>query len=119
MERSWMPTTSGILSIICGAINVITGFIVMIGGSFYSAFMPMMNGIGSVGVGWGIFAAFLGIFIIILGAVSIVGGIYALRRRLWGLALAGAITSVFSWTWILGIASIVIIAMARDQFNRV
>ncbi len=118
MERSWMPTTSGILSLICGAVNVIGGFFLLVGGSMFSMFMPMMNSFNYGGYGWGIFAVFGGVVVIILGAVSIIGGIYSLRKRLWGMALAGAITSIFSPSWILGIASTVIIAMARDQFNR-
>jgi hypothetical protein len=119
MDRAWMPTTSGILDIICGAVNVIMGFAVLIGGSFFTAFMPMMNSYGSGGAAFAIVLALTGIVIIAVGAVAIVGGIFALRRKMWGMALAGAIAAFFSWTSILGIASIVIIAMSRDQFNRV
>ena len=121
MEKSWMPITSGILSIICGAVNALMGFTLIIMGTFASTFMPMMN-IYSTGAGryaFGIFMVFIGIFIIITGALAIAGGIFALRKRIWGLALAGAIASFFSWTWTLGIASIVIIALARDQFHKV
>jgi hypothetical protein len=119
MDRSWMPTTSGILSIICGAVDVFMGLAFLVGGSFFSAFMPMMNGNGSGRVAFGIIAAFIGIVIIAVGALAIVGGIYALRRKMWGMALAGAIASFFSWTSVLGIASIVIIAMSRDQFYKI
>jgi hypothetical protein len=40
--------------------------------------------------------AIMGIPMIILGVVAIVGGIYALKRRIWGLALTGSISVPFS-----------------------
>ena len=105
MERTWKPTTAGILCIIAGVIGVISGLTVAIlggiGGSFFG-----MAWMGAIGVP-----------LIVSGIVAIVGGIYALRRRIWGLALAGAICAVFSGYLILGILAIIFVAIGKDEFE--
>ncbi|RJQ37622.1 MAG: hypothetical protein C4555_05930 [Dehalococcoidia bacterium] len=57
----------------------------------------------------------IGVFLAILGIIAIVGGVYTLKRKLWGLALAGAIcgTITFSPT---GIAAIIFVVMGRPEF---
>jgi hypothetical protein len=76
MERTWKPTTAGILCIIAGIIGVVPGIVV-------AALVGSMFSIGLFFV--------IGAPSIILGVIAIVGGIYALRRRIWKLALAGSI----------------------------
>jgi len=58
----------------------------------------------------------LGVFSAILGIIAIIGGVYALKRRLWGLALAGSIcgTIIFLPT---GIPAIIFTAMGKREFN--
>lgn len=51
-----------------------------------------------------------------LGIVSIIGGVYALQRRMWGWALAGSITTAFISN-VLGIAAIALVAVSRDEFG--
>ena len=57
-----------------------------------------------------------GIPLIILGIVAIVGGIYAIRRKVWGMALAGAICALFSVFGVLGILSIIFVSLSRKEF---
>jgi hypothetical protein len=58
----------------------------------------------------------LGIPLIVLGALAMVGGIYALQRRKWGPALAGSISAtVFSP--IMGTAAIIFTAPSRSEFH--
>jgi len=54
---------------------------------------------------------------VILGALAIIGGICALRRRNWGMALAGAIAVIWP-TSVVGIAAVVLNIVARDEFER-
>lgn len=75
MERTWKPTVAGVLCIIVGGLFVIC--------------MIFSIRLGSIVLGS--FSARIGTPLIMLGIVPIVGGIYALRRRVWGLALAGSI----------------------------
>ena len=54
----------------------------------------------------------------ILGITAIVGGIFAIRRRIWGLALAGSICATLSlFTWYLGVAATVLMFLAQKEFK--
>ena len=58
---------------------------------------------------------FLSMIVIAAIAVTIIGGIFAFKRRHWGMALLGSITSIFcSW---IGILAIILIFVAKNQFD--
>ncbi len=108
MEKTWKPTTGGILSIVAGAGQLIGGIVVgVIGGKIGG--LAQVPGVGHL-------LATMAIPMIILGIVAIVGGIYALKRRVWGLALAGSICALIG-PWILGIPAIIFVAMGKSEFE--
>ena len=123
-QRSGLLTAGGVLSIISGAFQVIGGgiatalVIAAFIGSHLRPFqgMPFLPGELServifVGPLWvGIVA--LGL---VLGIVAIAGGVTALRRRSFGLSLAGAICSLPSA--ILGILAIIFVAVSKEEFE--
>jgi hypothetical protein len=80
-EKTWKPTAAGILCIIAGAIGLVPVIAVAV----------LFGGLSSIigGIPFIIFATLIPL--ILFGIMPIVGGIYALRRRRWGLALAGSI----------------------------
>jgi hypothetical protein len=102
--KTWKPTTAGILSIIAGAIGVIVGIVVATAGSILGAF---------IGIGW---LSPIGAPLIILGIIAIIGGVYALKRRVWGLALAGAICALVGPP-ILGILAIIFVSLGKGEFK--
>lgn len=104
-ERTWKPTTAGILCIIAGAIAVISGIVVAV-----------LGGIGGMFIGMGWLSA-IGAPIIILGTIDIVGGIYALRRRIWGLALAGSICALLGPWALLGVLAIIFVSLGKGEFE--
>ena len=63
---------------------------------------------------------------IVLGLIAIAGGIFAIRRKAWGLALAGAICAIVPphpwgsliWTPVLGILAVVLLVVSRREFGR-
>ncbi len=120
MTKTWKPTTAGILSIIAGVIQVIGGLVVTVIGGAVGALAPQWWAGGALasvpGMG-GIMAA-IGIPLIIIGIVAIVGGVYALKRRIWGLALAGAICAVIGPWGILGVLAIIFVAMGKGEFEQ-
>ncbi|MAF85922.1 MAG: hypothetical protein CL875_05545 [Dehalococcoidales bacterium] len=114
METTWKPTTAGILSIVAGALSLIKGIIVTSLGA--ACIGPWTGYMGKTGMTEGCFGA-IGIPLIVIGIVSVIGGIYAIRRRLWGLALAGAICALFPPPVIvLGILSIIFLAISKKEF---
>jgi hypothetical protein len=105
MEKTWKPTTAGILALIAGALEVIIGLL-------FAAGVGVLGGI--LGMGWlsVIFAP-----LIIFGIIAIVGGIYALRRRIWGLALAGSICALIGPWFLLGILAIIFVSLGKREFK--
>jgi hypothetical protein len=57
-----------------------------------------------------------GFFIFFLGALSIAGGIVALKRKSWGWALAGAIASTIIFLP-CGIVALIFIAKSQQEFK--
>jgi hypothetical protein len=111
----------GILSIVAGGIGVLEAayflvWVLFMGGVFVGIpelwedpeAAPVMLVVGII-----FFIAM--IFTLALGAVSIVGGIFALKRRRWGWALAGSICACLSFIY-CGIPAIIFICLGRDEF---
>jgi hypothetical protein len=49
--------------------------------------------------------------------LAIIGGVCALRRKNWAMALVGSIAVIWP-TSVVGIAAVVLNIMARDEFER-
>lgn len=117
-KRTWKPLTAGILTIVAGIIDLLAGIgvIVMSSSGMFSWYLwaepwqePLVRSVLSV----------MGVVYIIFGIVSIAGGVFALLRKLWGLALTGAICALFlPPITILGILAIIFISLARGEFIR-
>jgi len=56
------------------------------------------------------------VFLLIVGIMPIIGGIYALQRKNWGLALAGSIVAIFGSS-VMGILATIFVAMAKNEFE--
>jgi len=102
--RTGKTTAGAILMIIAGVVGIVVGVAELTGATPIEGIMFLGRFIG------------VGIVIIVLGLLPIVGGIFALKRQSWGLALAGAIVSIL-WAWYLGIPSVILIAMGKAEFN--
>lgn len=104
MERTWKPIAAGILCIIAGVlILVIPSIVVAL--NIGELIRPSPEG------GYGViffilFLAPVSILLVIVGIFAIVGGIYALKRRRWGLALAGSICALIPGIALGGIGAL-------------
>jgi hypothetical protein len=118
MENAWMPKVAGILDIVAGALGIFGSFFLVL----WLAFVPyMVSGPGTefhyfpmrimmlFMLPWA-FIMFAG------GVLAVVGGIYALKSKRWGLALAGSIGAFFA-SWPLGIPAIVFTVMSKKEFE--
>lgn len=103
MLKNWKSITSGIMSIIAGLIGIGGGAIVSLMGDFVSESGGIFG-----------FEPF-GVPTIILGIVAVVGGIFALRRRVWYLAVIGAIFAMPCMP-VLGTLSVIFISLADQEF---
>lgn len=121
--KTWKPITSGIMTIISGCYGIGFGAAMGIGASIIDQLLgdkwignvpvvPSMSGIVYM-------IATFSIIFIALGVIALIGGIFALRRKRWGSALAGAILSIplFPVGTILGILSTVFLSKSKGEFE--
>jgi hypothetical protein len=121
-SKSGLLTAGGVLSIIGGVLELIGGGIVVgigieniIGGPFW--FIPDIPWFPGREIVAGVLPAIIiivGIFILVLGAIGIAGGISALNRKSFGLSLAGAICIIP--TVILGILAVIFVSVSKKEF---
>jgi hypothetical protein len=114
-------TAGGILAIVASVLGALTGL-------FFLAMPAMLGSMSDIGASGSltpdevsqiVIIAYvsLGIFLILLGALGLVGGIFSINRHKFGLALAGAIASSISF-YPLGIVAVILVSMAHSEFNR-
>jgi hypothetical protein len=107
MEKTWKPITAGILSIISGVVALLVGIGDLVKGELARRIVFHIGG------------ETIGVLLIVLGIIAIIGGIFAIRRHVWGLALAGAICALFPLhVAILGILAIIFVALSKGEFDQ-
>ncbi len=137
MERTWKPTTAGIMTIITGAMGIaggvflflLSGITGALGGVDWSQWVegwssgwwgPGAADIpGMMGEVMGITTTFFliaGIVVLVFGIIALCGGISAIKRRRWGLSLAGSILSLFLMP-ILGLLAIIFVSLGKSEFE--
>jgi hypothetical protein len=122
-HRSGLPTAGGVLSIIAGALHIIVVLVlaglaaagIIWGGSHLFPYMPWMQEHLAFLIPAGLIG--VGVFLLALGIVAIVGGVFALRRKSFGMALAGAICALLGPTVLLGLLAIIFVAASRKEFQ--
>jgi hypothetical protein len=123
-QRSGLLTAGAVLSIISGAFQVIGGGIAtaLVIAAFIGSQLRPFQGMPFLPGEWSERVMFVGpIWIgvvalgVVLGIVAIAGGVAALRRRSFGLSLAGAICSLPSA--ILGILAIIFVSVSKEEFE--
>ena len=97
----WLDIATGIIWLLFVALLIlfVIGLVVGFGGS-----------VGAIHThAWVVLAAFT-----LPGILAIVGGVFSLRRRVWGLELIGSICAV---PLALGIISVVLLIQSRNEFT--
>ena len=118
MQKTWKPVTSGVLSIVAGSLSVAAGLVLVLFGGVLSGILAAAGVPGLLSLIPFPFVGGIATPLLILGAMAIVGGTYAIRRRVWSMALAGAICAIFPpQIGILGILAIVFIVLGKDEFD--
>jgi hypothetical protein len=127
MDRTWKSKAAGIMTIISGCYGIgIGAFLATLGPSFSTAYPflePYLGDIDISGIPFdisviGLLIGALGAAGITLGVIALIGGIFALKRRFWGLSLAGTIVSLplIPVGVVLGILSIIFLVKGKREF---
>lgn len=113
---------AGILDIMLGILNllgmfVFMGLLVAFGGGILTVVRIVeLIPLWLSGMAQGVLIV-IAILLAVLSALPLIGGIYALQRKSWSLALAGSIVAILTLAPV-GIASTVLIALSRDEFEK-
>lgn len=97
-KESAMPVAGGVLVLIGGILYLGAGGVAMAGSSF-------------VGLAGGVLC---GAVVLVLGVLGILGGIFAMQRKSFAIALIGGI---FTVPTILGLIGLILIAVSKDEFK--
>ena len=100
------------LSLAAGIIDIAAGGFSLVSLLFVAIVMVVLAGDGEIPL----FMALIPLAMVIPGVLAVVGGIFALRRRSWVMALIGSIALVVTSS-VPGIAAVVLTVMARDEFE--
>jgi hypothetical protein len=128
MEKPWMPVVGGLLNIVSGALGVIFGLFMSLRGLAFTAAhaaqgvaprlaphagaYPQMPHLFFPGMGIA-----CGIALLVIGVLAILGGVYALKLKAWGLALAGSIAAVITGP-IIGLLALIFVVLGREDFRK-
>jgi len=140
IKKTWKPKVAGILDIIVGGQCLIAGSGIFLFGIACSSFIRNFS--HSQASSTLVFYSAIALPLFIVGALAIRGGLYALKRKRWGLALAGSIAAflslfslrlaiiiIFTARWekpedifflfglLLGIAAIVFTVLSKNEFE--
>ena len=117
MANGKKAKAAGILNIISGAFTLMWFIILIIA-------IPITSGAFSI-PGTEAIPAFVSTILWIIaiptlaiGVLALIGGIYALQRKYWGLALAGSILAILAPLTVLGILSTIFISVSKDEFKK-
>lgn len=105
-RQTWKPTVAGILDIVAGAFGLMSVVGILIALVFIPATASTTITVLTI----------VAVYSGIVGILPLVGGIYAVKRGKWGLALAGSIAAIFLMT-LLGLLSTIFTALAQDEFE--
>jgi hypothetical protein len=119
MKLTWKPIMAGILDIVSGAIGMVGSVYFVVLTSLFRSMHEILR-VDPIVIEQTeqiiskLFA--IPFVLVFIGIISIIGGVYALQRRIWGLALAGAICSCIVFP-IFGLPSIIITGLAQEEFS--
>lgn len=113
------PTAAGILAIVAGGVGAAEWITLAVLGISVWGWLSLDSLADLRGILVAVIAT-----VITIGIVAVVGGIFALKRKRWGLALAGSICGLFSFVFVpvlvnvpLAIAAIVLVVLGRGEFE--
>ncbi len=111
VRKTAMPTAAGILSIISGAFKLLALLVLIAVGLIWAVAPYRLDRVRPE-----VIFALAAFVLLVLGILSIIGGVYCLRRKNFGLSLAGAIAALLPFN-LLGIAAVILVAMSKPEFD--
>lgn len=110
VEKTAKPVVGGILILIGALVGIAMGASMIWAGSM---FLPL----GDVGFDLSAIFAVCGIILMVLSLIGLLGGIFAMQRKHFGLAIVGGIFSMLVGLFIFGLIGLILVAISKDEFT--
>jgi hypothetical protein len=115
-DKGKLLTAGGVLSIVAGAFEMTVGAVVT--ALTMSGVIPCMFHCGRFEIHIMPSFTYLGVPLLVLGIIAIAGGVSALRRKSFGLSLAGAICALPSYIFgMLAILAVIFVSLGKREFG--
>lgn len=106
ISKTTMPNWGGALLIIAGLLNIGAGIGITVAIEAIEDFFDFTG------------AIFAGTPMIVIGVITAIGGIVALMRRVWWLAIIGGILGVLpSPGWLFGVPGLILVSISKKEFD--
>jgi hypothetical protein len=115
VPKTWKPKAAGILDIVAGTLGFI-GVFFLITGVMVTGGVFDIPGIEDVPFFVPSLISGIALLVAVINVLALIGGIYAVQRKKWWVALVGSIAAFLSSTP-LGIAAIILTALSKDEFE--
>jgi len=115
MEKTSKPIVAGVLNIITGVLGLLGAYSVYIGFAITKGYLTAPGGVNVPDFVPAIVLA-TAIVTTVLAILPLIGGIYSLQRKTWGLTLAGSIISILV-ILPLGIPATILTASSKNEFE--
>jgi hypothetical protein len=121
VTKTWQPTVAGILTVLDGSFSVLVSLGLFVGSILLWATPSWAEIVESdsaplTAATVGTIVTIIAVVILALAILELLGGISALQRKRWGLALAGSIAAALPGN-VLGILAIIFLAMSKNEFD--
>jgi len=117
-QKSAMPTAGGALLVIAGILGIIMWAQMAVAGGEVTQLPGVPADMADMMAGAIIACGVIGI---ILSIIALLGGVMALQRKKWGIALAGSILGLFTLGYLIGsilsLIALILIAISRKEFQ--
>lgn len=110
VEKTAKPVVGGILILIGALAGIIMGASLIWGGAMILD-IPVVGG-EIAGI-----LAICGIIWLVFGIIGLLGGIFAMQRKHFGLAIVGGIFSMLAGFFIFGLIGLILVAISKDEFT--
>ena len=111
VNKTWKPTVGGIFNIVIGSL--------ILSMLFVFAIAPVaIESIEEEFLHVDLSMIFMIVPGLAIATLAIVGGVFAIRRRKWGWALAGSIAAALV-PFPLGIVAIVLLVLSKNEFKKI
>ena len=108
-QKTALPVIAGVLILVSEGFKLLGLLGLFVAGLFIFIWPPVI--ISPIAIVFIVLVVYIA-----LTALAVIGGIEALRRKHWGLALTGAVIAALPFS-LFGVAAVILVVLSREEFE--